>query len=377
MTVRRRVNPSGAVVWQARWRDPDGRQRGRTFPTRRAAAEFLATRMLALNGRSHMSQGLQRLTVQAVYDMYARDVMAQLRPSSRQNYSVAARNFLGTFGRWPVTRVTHASVQSWVSDLSRVKGPETVRMAYSVLSLTLGHAVKIGVLPENPCRGVRRPPPAPPRMTILTVRELMALADSRPRGRGAILTMGLMGLRWSEMAGLRWGAVDLDTRRLVVRERVTVVGGRIDCGRPKTPASIRHLVIPETLVAELKPPTPYDPLALVFPSPRGLPDRVDNWRRRIRWGAAVEAIGHPTLTPHDLRRTFGSLARAAGADLKYIQRAMGHASITTTARTYAHLYDTETAQVSAAIDRITAAESGPSGQIVDTDPDRTAPLAGQ
>ena len=58
--------------------------------------------------------------------------------------------------------------------------------------------------------------------------------------------------------------------------------------------------------------------------------------------------------PHDndLRRTFGSLARAAGADLRWAQKAMGHESITTTARIYAHLYDDELDSVTAALDRI-------------------------
>lgn len=55
------------------------------------------------------------------------------------------------------------------------------------------------------------------------------------------------------------------------------------------------------------------------------------------------------MTPHDLRRTFGSLARSAGADLRWIQKAMGHASITTTARIYAHLYDDELDAVAAAL----------------------------
>jgi integrase len=63
-------------------------------------------------------------------------------------------------------------------------------------------------------------------------------------------------------------------------------------------------------------------------------------------------------TPHDLRRTFGSLARMAGADLRFIQKAMGHESITTTARIYAHLYDDELDTHAAALDGIyTAGEA--------------------
>lgn len=88
---------------------------------------------------------------------------------------------------------------------------------------------------------------------------------------------------------------------------------------------------------------------LVFGSPAGDYLRVRNWRRRSGFDAAAKALGL-MVTPHDLRRTFGSLARMAGADLRFIQKAMGHESITTTARIYAHLYDDELDTVAAALD---------------------------
>lgn len=48
----------------------------------------------------------------------------------------------------------------------------------------------------------------------------------------------------------------------------------------------------------------------------------------------------------------GSLARAAGRGPAVVQKAMGHESITTTARINAHLYDDELDSVAAALDRI-------------------------
>ncbi len=47
---------------------------------------------------------------------------------------------------------------------------------------------------------------------------------------------------------------------------------------------------------------------------------------------AGAAIGHPDLTPHDLRRTCAKLCRKAGGDLEQIQLLLGHASIQTTER---------------------------------------------
>jgi integrase len=47
---------------------------------------------------------------------------------------------------------------------------------------------------------------------------------------------------------------------------------------------------------------------------------------------AGTAIGHPDLTPHDLRRTCAKLCRKAGGELEQIQLLLGHASIQTTER---------------------------------------------
>jgi integrase len=87
----------------------------------------------------------------------------------------------------------------------------------------------------------------------------------------------------------------------------------------------------------------------------GLPSPAGGYLRELAQPVGLERGGDELgldVTPHDLRRTFGSLARAAGADLRWIQKAMGHESITTTARIYAHLYDDELDSIAAALDRI-------------------------
>jgi hypothetical protein len=53
---------------------------------------------------------------------------------------------------------------------------------------------------------------------------------------------------------------------------------------------------------------------------------------------------------HDLRHTYASLARRAVADLRLLQKSMGHASITVTAHIFADLYDYELDVVASALD---------------------------
>jgi len=66
--------------------------------------------------------------------------------------------------------------------------------------------------------------------------------------------------------------------------------------------------------------------------------------------AAADEIGVPGLTPHELRRTCASLAVLAGANVKALQRMLGHASATETRDTYADLFDSDVDSVAVALD---------------------------
>ncbi len=63
-----------------------------------------------------------------------------------------------------------------------------------------------------------------------------------------------------------------------------------------------------------------------------------NSRRDVFDDAAVEA-GLDGLTPHELRHTAASLAVSAGANLKAVQRMLGHASAAMTLDVYSGLFD--------------------------------------
>lgn len=69
-------------------------------------------------------------------------------------------------------------------------------------------------------------------------------------------------------------------------------------------------------------------------------------------------LGLAGITPRDQRRIVGSQTRAAGTDLRFVQKAMGHESITTTARIHAHLHEDKLDTVAAAFDRITGQGAG-------------------
>ena len=74
-------------------------------------------------------------------------------------------------------------------------------------------------------------------------------------------------------------------------------------------------------------------------------------------------IGQDGLTPHEMRHTAASLAISAGANVKAVQRMLGHASAAVTLDVYSDLFDGDLDTVSAALDE----------QITRTDVAKTLP----
>jgi integrase len=113
--------------------------------------------------------------------------------------------------------------------------------------------------------------------------------------------------------------------------------------------------IPRFLVDELAEHVAGKPRdALVFTAPNGGPLRNTNFRPRI-FTPAADAVGLAGITPHDLRHTAASLAIAAGANVKAVQRMLGHASASMTLDVYAGLFGDDLDAVATRLDEAVAA----------------------
>src|ERR1700739_1698941 len=110
-----------------------------------------------------------------------------------------------------------------------------------------------------------------------------------------------------------------------------------------------------------------DPAAQAIISPNGGFLRSTNWRRDTPWAHALKKTKLAPLTIHALRHTYASLAQAPGADLRYVQKTMGHSTPTVTANIYSDLYSDELDQVATNLDRLHGSNaSAANGQEPDT-----------
>jgi integrase len=190
------------------------------------------------------------------------------------------------------------------------------------------------------------------RHTYLTHDQVALLAQKAGDRSPFVLVLAYTGLRWGEAVGLRVKDLDMLRRRINVTVNAVEVSDRIEIGTPKTHKR-RSVPFPGGLgtplarLCEGKAPD-----ELVFA------DRLGRHMRRTRtdessrgwFSQAVRRTGVPTMTPHDLRHTAASLAIQAGANVKAVQRMLGHASAPMTLDVYADLFDDDLDTVAARLD---------------------------
>jgi integrase len=198
----------------------------------------------------------------------------------------------------------------------------------------------------------------------LTAEQVDQLASHARVGRLPVLVLAYCGLRWSELAGLRVRDVDLMRRRLNIERAVTEVnGGRIEWNSPKNNER-RSVPLPRFIVKELtKHLAKLAADDLVFTGANGGVLRNRN-ARRDWFNPAASAIGEPDLTPHELRHTAASLAVSAGANVKAVQRMLGHASAAKTLDRHADLFDDDLDAVAERLDAVYERATRANGEVV-------------
>lgn len=326
----------GQVRWYARYRSPDGKQKTKTFDRKVNAERYLAGVESSKLAGSYVDPARSRVTVGAWSRQWL-EGQTHLKPSTRARYAgILTKHIEPRWGSTPLALVGHADVSTWVSQLNLA--PASVRYVHRVLALILELAVRDGRIARNPAAGVRLPKSQQTEKRFLSRDEVFRLADAAGEYRCLVLTLAFCGLRWGELAALRVGRLDLLRRRLVVAESVTEVQGRLCWGTPKNHQQ-RSVPVPrfvaDLLAVEAAGKAPDD---LVFTSLVGKPLRNLNFRRDVFDRASADA-GLDGLTPHELRHTAASLAVSSGANVKAVQRMLGHASAAMTLDVYSGLFD--------------------------------------
>jgi integrase len=336
---RRKRN--GTLRYVARYIDPGGRERSKSF-TRHKDAEAYLTEIEAAKLTGAWVDPAHGRTLFCDWHAEWWGSVVNLRPSTRLRDETYLRRYvLPRFGELPLEAIRQREVRAWVAWLlAQGFAPATVVKAYQLLNKVMTAAVDAGMLTVSPCRNVPLPKAGPEEMRYLNPAEVAALADKiHPAYRALVFLGAYGGLRIGELAALRRSRVDLDAGIGDVAETVNELKGRLALGPPKTKASRRKVSLPESVMEELAEHlrSPGRPTDFVFRARGGQVLRVSNFRQNI-WRPAVIAVNLDGLRINDLRHTAVVLWIAAGASPKEVAQRAGHTSVSFVLDRYGHLF---------------------------------------
>jgi integrase len=337
VTLKKRAN--GPDVWSFRYKEGELYRSVilgdiKAFPSKslaEAEADKIRQRLnIAAAGRS--------VTISQAIETYKAEDMPPRESTQRsiKSYLELIHERWGKLAAATMARDIIA-VEQWLNSLEKRSGGPFSKKSKQHMKATL-HVLFESIirrggmdLQRNPMGLLRikgRPTPTRKQL-ILTVEQYHRLMEILPPRVGMMAQLGMcLGLRASEILGLRWEDIDLVNGALVINR--SVVGKHQD--ETKTVASNDDLPLHESLIASLQKWRADEPVIAgwVFGSP--VTQRPFHRDSLLKWHLepAGRKIGIYGLGWHAFRHTYRSMMRSLELPMEVQKRLMRHSDIRTT-----------------------------------------------
>ncbi|MGW2278389.1 tyrosine-type recombinase/integrase [Streptomyces sp. NPDC001770] len=257
-------------------------------------------------------------------------------------------------GKKPLVRLTPAQLRSFMAELKRTEVPPAARFeVLRVLRNALNRAVREELLTRNVAELVDMPKVTKKEAKPWNAREAITFLRSARAHRlyAACVLVLVLGLRRSEVLGLRWQDIDFDQRQFTPLKQVQRVKGiGLVLKDLKTESSHAVLPLPEFCARALEERRELQELErkivgdgwsqkpdedLIFSSERGgLIDPVGFSRS---FDALVKRSGVRRITVRLARHTCGTLLAFLKVHPKVAQAILRHSQISMTMDVYTHV----------------------------------------
>ena len=362
-TVKRRANRGGK--WEVRYRDPDGKQRTKSFERKTDADKFAATTTADIVRGTYVDPNAGRQTFLSFADEWA--AAADWKGTTREAWRYQRARLEKVFGNTRLASIDKLTLQRAQQALAKDYARSTALLTMSYATMILRAAHDAGRIPRDPTKGYKAPKvradeddgkvgpdDVPTRAEALTI---LAAAPDKYR---AAVALGLAGLRVGEVLGMSADRIDLAARTVTVDRQLQRVGGELILTTPKA-EKVRTIVVPGVVAFELRRHLrdhPTDSAAPMFGGRRGTPQLRRDQFYTSAWRPALKAAGlaEDRYVFHSLRHFCASSLLAEGAPLTAVAGHLGD-TVETVTRTYVHWLRDDREVPAEVLDRVLAPAS--------------------
>lgn len=339
---KRRGRGEGAVFFHASKKRWIVRWQGLERSAKSKPEAQVKLRELQLNGAGKRRTVRATVTVSSYLEVWLEQIRSNRSPSTWANYETTIRmHICPMMGGLLLEKLSAAHVEEWLARL-RV-GQRTKQNAFTILKAALGRAVKQGVIPRNPCENVERPRHEAAEVSPFTPEQMRAILKAVEGHRlEAIFQLAFrLGMRQSELFGLKWKDVDLAHRTLHIVRQNSEVRGKVFEKAPKTRGSQRTIPLDDACLEAIHNRRRIafregllDDDNWVFPGKLGQAIVRSTFSRRT-WASILRKAGVEHRGMHQCRHTAATIMLNAKVSPSVVARILGHSKPSTTLNVYA------------------------------------------
>lgn len=302
------------------------------------------------------AKGSMDTTFSAFFGVYEADMRPRVRESTwRTKRYIVEDKILPCFGRMKMNEIDTVDVLRWqnilmnhVDESGKPYSPTYLRTINNQLAAVFNHAVRFYGLPKSPCaKTVKMGSSKGAEMEFWTKEEYLRFADAamdKPEAYHAFEILYWCGLRVGEMLALTPADLDFEKPALSVTKSYQRMEGRDVITDPKTPKSVRKIVMPGFLADEMA--DYLEALGIQGDA------RIFNFTKSFmhhEMDRCSAAAGVKRIRVHDLRHSHVSLLIDMGFSAIAIADRLGHETTDITFR-YAHLFPNKQEEMARALD---------------------------
>ena len=276
-----------------------------------------------------------------------------LSPTTWEGYAGKARfRLIPALGEIPVRKLTVEQIDRFYRALSRDASlsASTIRQLHNILTGSLDQAIRWHWRSDNPARLATLPPVRSAELHPPSPDEVMsAIASASPEFAIFLRVAAAVGGRRGEIGALRWLAVDLESRELVISRALIESSGGTVLEKDTKSHQARRVALDEgtvTALAEWKTTCVARANACGIQLQQGsyvfspevdgsVPWKPFHWTsawRRVRAKSGIDR----SYRLHDLRHFAATRLLNAGVPVRTVSNRLGHARPATTLNIYAH-----------------------------------------